>query len=199
MTPAPCRRTLTGMTDSQTPEAAPVRVPNVSPGARSGIDHEVIGANAQEAHEANLAIADASPSADSDDFDATWTLDQQVEWVAAGGDADQRGRRADSVYGQARAEQATDEALGDLSTRLTSAVHGPVPDDQDAPEALTVPEDRTTVDSLLDWVSEAEDDATKRARAEAVLAAEQAKPEEDQRKTLVEPLEALLTDPAQGD
>jgi hypothetical protein len=94
----------------------PVRVPNVSPSAVSGLDHEVIGANAQEAYDENAAIASA------------------------------------------------------------------------------VPEDRTTVDDLLAWVSEADDDQEGAERARAVLAAERMKPADDQRVTLVEPLEAALAD-----
>lgn len=100
----------------------PVRVPNVSPGARSGLDHEVIGSNAQEAAVEN--------------------------------------------------ERLAGEGLG-------------------LPE---VPEDRTTVEDLLAWVSEAEDDETAEARAYAVLTAERDKPEDEQRKTLIEPLEASLSD-----
>lgn len=46
-------------------DAAPVRVPNVSVGARSGLDHEVIGANAQAAYDENQRLAES----DSDDGD----------------------------------------------------------------------------------------------------------------------------------
>lgn len=104
----------------------PVRVPNVSPGARSGLDHEVIGSNAQEAYDENERLA----------------------------------------------------AEADL------------------PE---VPEDLTTVDDLLGWVTEVEDDETAEARARAVLAAEKAKPEDDQRVTLIEPLEASLAEDGDAD
>lgn len=55
------------------------------------------------------------------------------------------------------------------------------------PEAI--PEDATTVDELLEWVGE------DRERAQRVLTAEQAQPEDDQRSTLLEPLEALLAAP----
>ena len=58
------------------------------------------------------------------------------------------------------------------------------------PEAI--PEDATTVDALLEWVGEDRD------RAQRVLTTEQAQPEDDQRVTLVEPLQALLAAPPEG-
>lgn len=110
----------------------PVRVPNVSPGARSGLDHEVIGANAQEAYDENKRLSQESGSGET-----------------------------------------------------------PETPDGDLPE---VPEDLTSEADLLGWVTEVEDDETAEARARAVLAAEKAKPEDEQRVTLVEPLEASLSD-----
>ena len=42
-----------------TTTTAPVRVPNVSAGAVSGLDHEVIGSNAQAAHDANQQLEES--------------------------------------------------------------------------------------------------------------------------------------------
>lgn len=102
---------LPGGPNSGGRKSGPIRVPNVSPDAKSGLDHQVIGSNAQEAYAATEA-------------------------------------------------------------------------------EVTVPEDLTTVDAVLEWVRE--DESTSQARAKAALDAEQAKSEEDQRSTLVGPLEALL-------
>lgn len=52
-----------------------------------------------------------------------------------------------------------------------------------------IPEDVTTVEELLEWVGEDRD------RAQRVLTAEEAQPEDDQRSTLMEPLQALLAVP----
>lgn len=115
------------MTTNENQPAAPVRIPNVSPGALSGLDHEVIGSAAVEAYEAQAGF-DPDP-----DFEPT------------GND-------------------------------------GPV-----------IPEDATTVDALLEWVSKAEGVEEYRARAELVLAAEQDRAD-GERVTLVEPLRATLAD-----
>lgn len=53
--------------DQQTEAAAPVRVPNVSPGAVSGLDHEVIGSNAGEAYDENQRLAMVNPPVDPED------------------------------------------------------------------------------------------------------------------------------------
>lgn len=53
----------------QETEAAPVRVPNVSPGAVSGLDHEVIGANAGEAYDENQRLAMVNPPVDPEDVE----------------------------------------------------------------------------------------------------------------------------------
>jgi hypothetical protein len=55
-----------------------------------------------------------------------------------------------------------------------------------------IPEDLTTVADLTEWVG---DD---RARAEVVLVQEQAKPQDDQRSTLLEALNAVLLAPPDG-
>lgn len=48
--------------DAEETVSAPVTVPNVSPGALSGLDHEVIGSAAQDAYEATQdAAAEAEP------------------------------------------------------------------------------------------------------------------------------------------
>lgn len=185
------------MSESQSVEAPPVRVPNVSPGARSGLDHEVIGSNAAEAYAANVALSEQEPAGEEvPDFDATWSAEERLQWVREGEDHEQRGNRADAIYSDAKSQGADDQALDLLGADLREAVYH---DGGDPLDMVMIPEDLTSVGDLLDWVSAAEDDAEEKARAEAVLGAEREKPEEDQRKTLVEPLEALLTDPPAGD
>lgn len=120
---------------SEGQKSRPVRVPNVSPSARSGIDGEVIGSNAQEAYDATADPADAP----------------------------------DGVLTATEEEADANAALN---------------------EVPVVPEDLTTVDAVLGWVYE--DDSTAHARAQAALDAEYAKAGEDQRSTLVGPLEAFL-------
>lgn len=62
---------MTDTDDTATPPSTdgPTRVPNVSPGARSGIDHTVIGSAAQDAHDAQ------QDAADPEDEDPTGTDD----------------------------------------------------------------------------------------------------------------------------
>lgn len=59
--------------------------------------------------------------------------------------------------------------------------------------ATGVPEDLTTVEDLLGWVGEDTE------RAQVVLNAERSKDEDDQRSTLVEPLEALVAPAPEAD
>jgi hypothetical protein len=49
------------------PTSAPVRVPNVSPGAKSGIDHQVIGGAAQDAYDATEGAHDGEDATGTDD------------------------------------------------------------------------------------------------------------------------------------
>lgn len=204
------------MTDSATP---PVRVPNVSPGAKSGLDHTVIGANAQEAYDANETLAaegteghDSGP--DTEEIVPAGTLEERLTWVSEGDTSEEKTRRADVIWQhETEADPEADKAA--LSEQLRNAVYGngetvdsdtadtgeavnadtgevtaPGDDLPEITEPVTVPEDLTTVDELLDWVKAPEDDDEKVLRAEAVLTAE--REQEHPRTTLVTPLENLL-------
>lgn len=193
----------------------PVRVPNVSPGARSGLAHEVIGADAVTAYDdaGGSTRTDLGPSI----FDTG--MDTQLSWVAEGEDHDDRSARADAVYGNAVEKDFGGGTLAALSEGLRQAVYQeqqepgpePTPEPQpgadadgfagDAPPpAESIPEDATSVDKLLAWVNEETDDdgepVDRVARARMIYDVEVEKPEDDRRKTLVEPLEAILTEPA---
>ena len=195
-------------TTSDTPaNTPPVRVPNVSAGAVSGLAHEVIGSNAQAAYEENQRLAGEQPEGFTTDGDPDRSvgvevpagdLDSRVQWVSEGADETERGSRANAVWDH---ETTTDPDANhdELSARLTAAVYpdGVPAEDNGELAGVTipdVPEDLTTVDDLLEWVHKADSDNEQAARARAVLNAELARPEDDQRKTLVEPLEALLAE-----
>lgn len=110
------------MTENEpTPETeapAPVRVPNVSHGAISGLDHEVIGAAAIEAHEAQLTAPEPG-----DDTVPEGDLDSRVAWVSEPDEQPERAHRADLVYEHEKdADDGTD--LDALAARLRDAVYG---------------------------------------------------------------------------
>jgi hypothetical protein len=198
------------MTENSTPEAPPVRVPNVSAGAKSGLAHEVIGANAQAAYDENQRLA-AEQEPDAITVPAG-TMEERLAWVSSTEDPDERGARADAIYQHEVDTGSSDAQLAEVSAGLRQAVYqdqdGQDPlagqeepaDEDDEPvadvEPVVIPEDKTTVPELLDWVGE--DPEQSKARAEAVLAVEREKPEDDQRSTLVEPLEALVAADEQG-
>lgn len=194
----------------------PVRVPNVSPNARSGLSGEVIGSNAVEAYDQNAALADAGepitgvtaeggtteplppldPSSYAPDalpIPPDGTLGEQVAWVREGETEEERSQRADAVFSAAKATDLDTVAEAHLAGDLRAAVYLDQPAPGDLPD---VPEDATTVDALLAWVHETDDDVDRRKRAAAVLEDEgqrvDSDGEPDPRKTLVEPLEALL-------
>jgi hypothetical protein len=105
--------------------AQTVRVPNVSPGAKSGIDHTVIGSDA------------LAPQGDDDDSDSgdgggaddgasdlpDGDTDAHVAWVNEAETRDEARRRADLVYANAEKAGTSDE-LGELASRLHTAVYG---------------------------------------------------------------------------
>lgn len=127
-------------TTTSTPR--PVRVPNVSHGAVSGLGHEVIGGAVHEVYDA----------------------EQRVEHTQAGADP--------------ASPLGSDPTGGALPTGT---------DDPDGTyEGVTIPEDVTTVEGLLEWAGDDE------ARQQAVLVTELAKPDADQRVTLITPLQAAL-------
>jgi hypothetical protein len=83
--------------------AQSVRVPNVSPNAKSGLDHTVIGSN---------ALADAGDRAEA------------LAWVTAGEDDDETRERADAVWAKFSDDDAESETNAALAADLRSAVYG---------------------------------------------------------------------------
>lgn len=160
------------MTDT-TP--APVRVPNVSPGARSGLDHQVIGENAILAHQANLEL-DASDVPAAGVTVPAGDDASRIVWVGEAETRDDRAARADAVFQHATDTGADPEELETLAAGLRAAVDPDEDDTQD--EFPEVPEELHTVDQLVEWVEKAEDSETQKARAVEVirLEAEQDKP-----------------------
>lgn len=173
------------MTDT-TP--APVRVPNVSPGARSGLDHQVIGENAILAHQANLELntTDADETINARLARAAAVTvpagdeASRVVWVGEAETLEDRIARADAVFQHATDTGADHEELETLAAGLRAAVDPDEDDTQDdtQDEFPEVPEELHTVDQLVEWVEKAEDSETQKARAVEVLRleAEQDKP-----------------------
>jgi hypothetical protein len=193
------------MTENSTPEAPPVRVPNVSAGAKSGLDHEVIGANAQEAYDVNQALAaeDASPDTEPVTVPAG-TTEERLAWVSEADDQDDRVARADAIYQHGVDSGSSDAELAEVAAGLRAAVYkdregqdpsatGDVPPGNETPvpvpEPMVIPEDvPDTVPGLLGWVHEAEGHDVQTDRAHFVLDREAEKPEDQRRSTLVDPL-----------
>lgn len=106
--------------DEQQESGAPVqtvRVPNVRPGAKSGIDHIVIGSDALDP-DASMG-EEAEEEADTDpmpegDFDA------RMAWVREAEDQETASARADKVYDAYR----DDDTVTDLGAQLRAAVYG---------------------------------------------------------------------------
>lgn len=104
--------------ESGTP-AQTVRVPNVSPNAKSGLDHTIIGAN---------ALAGAGDDADPFDHPGDDSMPQgdaeaALRWVTSAEDSDTAKARADAVWGK-YGDPADSEGSSDLDTALRSAVYG---------------------------------------------------------------------------
>lgn len=167
---------------------APVRVPNVSPGARSGLDHTIIGSAAQEAYDATYADdagidpVTAEVPEDSDDL---------YEWIILSGDETERERRVRAAL-EVEEGKSPDDQRPDVLDGLRAAL-APSDEPNDAAGPV-IPEDATSVEKLIAWVTEVEGDE-RTARARAVLDAEYEKAPDDQRSTLVGPLEAFVPAP----
>lgn len=182
------------MTDTA---SAPVRVPNVTPGARSGLSGKVIGSNAYDAYQENQSLAaqgePITPDPELGLVVPAGDLTERVQWVSEGETEEDRAARADAVFAHEE-DTDPDADLMALSEALRLAVHGEQvggflpPEDGDR---YLIPTDLTTVDALLSWVHAGDDEQDQQARAAAVLAAEESH-DGGPRKTLVEPLEALL-------
>jgi hypothetical protein len=101
--------------------AQTVRVPNVSPGAKSGLDHTVIGSDAL----AGAGEQDEEPDTedDGDDPDVPQgDLDAAVAWVKDAEDSDDTKARADRVWKvYANGEGSND---GTVAAALQVAVYG---------------------------------------------------------------------------
>jgi hypothetical protein len=130
-----------------------VRVPNVSPGAKSGLDHTVIGADA-------LAPPEGDDEADQDDEEPDpdpmpdGDLDARLAWVGEAQDQDTAKARADKVWA-AHEDSDDPEATGRLASALHAAVYGKAAGQGDGDTLLgtvTVPEGLTGED-LQEWVS----------------------------------------------
>ena len=116
-----------------------MRVPNASPGAKSGLDHIVIGADALEdgpAHESELEPTAADGDGVHREQDVTdvpkGDLPAALAWVSAAGDQATASARADEVYGTYAATEDEDT----LAASLRTAVYG----DQSRPDAGNSPD-----------------------------------------------------------
>lgn len=104
--------------DSSETSGAPaqtVRVPNVSPGAKSGLDHTVIGSDALTPDDSGDDEVAELEVPDGD-------LASRLEWVAAGEDQAEKSARADALYGHE--QEVGDTDMEELSTQLRIAVYG---------------------------------------------------------------------------
>jgi hypothetical protein len=104
--------------------AQTVRVPNVSPGAKSGLDHTVIGADALDPDTADDADEPTSPEEPDTEALPDGDVDAKVAWVDAAEDQDTASSRADKVYAWAAESGPSPEYLSDLSAKLRRAVYG---------------------------------------------------------------------------
>lgn len=115
-----------GATDSSADEGHPaqtVRVPNVSPGAKSGLEHIVIGSDALAPDEDTDESDTGEPAVNLPDIDQ----EGRVAWVADAEDQDEARERADAVWAEYKADETVDHEA--LAASLHSAVYGK-PDDQ---------------------------------------------------------------------
>lgn len=183
-------------TDHDATEAAPaapsVRIPNVRPGAVSGLDHTLLSPDAAAA--AAEDPQDDTPTLDVPDGD----LDAQLAWVKDAESDTDRTERADAVWAKASAENTDEDYLADVAAQLRETVNGsaeeiaaapdlPEPSGEVAtdadglvPEAdgeLVVPEE-----GVFDWIESAESSDEQADRATAAYrkaAAEAAEPGEE--------------------
>jgi hypothetical protein len=182
----------------------PVRVPNVAPHAVSGLDHEVIGSNAQAAWEENQLIDALTRPIDTDPTEPeapgievpAGTLEERIQWVASSDDEDERRERADAIWENEQDTNpgAPEEDVAKLSAALRDAVYGAVStehDDQhhEEPAPESIPEDVTSVPDLTKWVTDGAEGEQQRMRARTVLTAELVR--DTPRKTLLDAVRPL--------
>lgn len=112
-------------TDDNGAPAQTVRVPNVSPGAMSGLDHQVIGSNALAPQEDD-GDEDAEPEAEEPDTDPMpdADVDAKLAWVREAEDSDTATARADKVWTFGTDPEPSEEYKATLAARLRAAVHG---------------------------------------------------------------------------
>lgn len=182
--------------NQQTPDSAPateatsdgpVRVPNVRPGAVSGLDAVPLGSNAQAAHDANEQL-DAGVNPDTG------------EQLA---DADQQARidAGETYLGRDGREFRTDNHEPYGATEPYAAVEPADPDEtvqvqteQDPDAGEQKGDTFSTSAEGVEWVKAAQDSDTAGKRADQVYAAAQARGGED-----LEALSAQLTAAVHGD
>jgi hypothetical protein len=108
--------------------AQTVRVPNVSPNAKSGLDHTIIGSNALDS--AGAADDDTDPfDHPGDDSMPRGDLDAALAWVGEAEDSDTAKARADAVWlaygqGDGNGAPAAGPANDGLAEALREAVKG---------------------------------------------------------------------------
>lgn len=128
----------TGTPDSSdtTPSQAPVRVPNVTAGARSGLDHEIIGSDAQAAYEASQEAHDENsyqaPVGEDGDPGEDLNPETDPELVEETADTETQDD-AGKPDGEADPEETVD----------TETQDGGEPDGQDDQQPDTTPDDST--------------------------------------------------------
>lgn len=118
-----------GYEPDDTTTARPVRVPNVSPNARSGLSGEVIGSNAALAYDENQRLADAGEPV-TPDMPAhivgvevpEGDLETRLGWVREAEPAE-RGTRADAIWYHEQAAGLSDADKEVLSVALRQAVY----------------------------------------------------------------------------
>lgn len=103
-------------TEEQAP-ATSVRIPNVRPGAVSGLDHVLLAPDA--------AVAAESPDEDEAGVDVPdGDLDSRIAWVKDTDDDTERSERADAVWAAESAANTDEDHLSDVAQKLRDAVNG---------------------------------------------------------------------------
>ncbi|UQS95184.1 hypothetical protein Pam4_41 [Pseudanabaena phage Pam4] len=175
------------------------RVPNVSPTARSGLLGKALGTEATDLTHDDPAAAAPREATDPGETGGVpdGTVEDVLAWVDAATDAEDRRARAQAAK-QAEGSDGRVTLLDALEVVLGDSEPADPQGEPDT-DALTVPEDVTTVEGILEWVTAADTDTERTARAEAALTAEHAREEDDRRVTLLEPLQQIVDASADGD
>lgn len=98
-------------------QAPSVRIPNVRPGAISGLDHVLLSPDA--------AAADESPDEDEAGVEVPdGDLDYRLAWVKDAEDDTERSERADAVWAAESAANTDEDHLSDVAQKLRDAVNG---------------------------------------------------------------------------